>query len=80
MRLVLFDVDGTLILTQGAGLRAFYRAMDRHFGVKVDGEVIHPDGKTDPLILNELLKHLGLEDRWSEETRDSLFLILSRVS
>jgi phosphoglycolate phosphatase len=73
MQLVLFDVDGTLILTHGAGMRAFYRAMDRHFGVKVDQAPIEPDGKTDPLILGELLKHFHLEDRWSGEIRDLFF-------
>ena len=72
MQLVLFDVDGTLILTGHAGMRAFYRAMDRHYNVKVDEEVIRPDGKTDPLILRELLRHFNLEDQWREETRDAL--------
>jgi phosphoglycolate phosphatase len=73
MRLVLFDVDGTLISTHGAGMRAFYRAIDKVFNVKVDGEVVRPDGKTDPLILKELLKQFDLEERWRYETRDLLF-------
>jgi phosphoglycolate phosphatase len=73
MRLVLFDVDGTLITTRGAGMRAFYRTMDHLFKVKVDEEAIRPDGKTDPLILKELLKQSNLEDRWCDKTRDVLF-------
>ena len=73
MHLVLFDVDGTLILTGGAGMRAFYRAMTRLFDISVDREVIRPDGKTDPLILRELLQHFGIEDRLNDRTRDLLF-------
>ncbi|MBN1569048.1 MAG: HAD hydrolase-like protein [Acidobacteria bacterium] len=74
MLLVLFDVDGTLILTHGAIMRALHRAMNHHFGVPADQAPIQPDGKTDPLILRELLEYFHLEDRWSEATRD---LVLS---
>jgi phosphoglycolate phosphatase-like HAD superfamily hydrolase len=73
MRLVLFDVDGTLILTGGAGMRAYYRAMHSVFDIKVDGEFIRPDGKTDPLIAKELLAHFNLMDRWCDSSRDALF-------
>jgi phosphoglycolate phosphatase len=73
MHLVLFDIDGTLITTQGAGMRAFYRAMDDLFGVKVESEVIHPDGKTDPLILRELLQYYNLESLWQDESREAVF-------
>jgi phosphoglycolate phosphatase len=73
MQLVLFDVDGTLISTHGAGMRAFYRAMDRHFGVNAYQAPIRPDGKTDPLILGELLRYFHLEDQWRDDTRDVLF-------
>jgi phosphoglycolate phosphatase len=73
MKLVLFDVDGTLISTKGAGMRAFCRALKHHFGVHVEGEVIRPDGKTDPLILKELLEHYNLAERWCEETCEALF-------
>jgi phosphoglycolate phosphatase-like HAD superfamily hydrolase len=54
-------------------MRAFYRSMERHFKVQVNEAVIRPDGKTDPLILRELLKHFDLEGQWREETRDALF-------
>ncbi len=73
MRLVLFDVDGTLITTGGAGMRAFYRALRLIFGVEVIDEAVRPDGKTDPLILKELLTHYGLTDRCGDKTRDDLF-------
>ncbi|MBC7843325.1 MAG: HAD family hydrolase [Gemmatimonadaceae bacterium] len=51
--LVLFDIDGTLLLAHGAGRRAVHRAMVDVFGVT--GPELHPfDGKTDPQIVREL--------------------------
>jgi phosphoglycolate phosphatase-like HAD superfamily hydrolase len=59
-RLVLFDIDGTLITTDGAPRRAFHRAMLEVYGTA--GPIAtHPfDGKTDPQIARELLTHAGL--------------------
>jgi phosphoglycolate phosphatase len=73
MRLVLFDVDGTLISTRGAGMKAFYRALKHIFDVDVNEEVIRPDGKTDPLILKELLAYFNLADKWQDKTANDLF-------
>jgi phosphoglycolate phosphatase-like HAD superfamily hydrolase len=73
MRLALFDIDGTLILTGGAGMRAFYRAVQQVFGIRVDREVVNPDGKTDPLIAKGLLEHFGQSERWNDESRAQLF-------
>ncbi len=57
--LVLFDIDGTLLLTPGAGRRAITSAMaDR----MIDSEVwqrIRFDGKTDPQIVREMLAAAG---------------------
>jgi len=57
--LVLFDIDGTLLLTPGAGRRAITAAMaDR----MIDGEAwqrIRFDGKTDPQIVREMLAAAG---------------------
>ena len=51
--LVLFDIDGTILLAHGAGRRAVHRAMRDVFGAT--GPELHPfDGKTDPQILHEL--------------------------
>lgn len=73
MRLVLFDVDGTLILTGGAGMRAFYRAVQAVLDLKVDNGIIRPDGKTDSRIVKELLAHFDMTGRWSQDTQDALF-------
>jgi len=73
MRLVMFDVDGTLIRSHGAGMRAFHRAIEHVFQVSVGREVIRPDGKTDPLIAREILAHFGMEQHLTEPARDALF-------
>ncbi len=73
MRLVLFDIDGTLILTGGAGMRAFFRAFDRVFRIPVKSEVVRPDGKTDPLIAMELLDYYGRRSLWNKESSAALF-------
>ena len=73
MRLVMFDVDGTLILSSHAGMRAFHRAFEDVFHLPVDREVVRPDGKTDPLIAREMLAFFDLAERWTEHTQRSLF-------
>jgi phosphoglycolate phosphatase len=61
-KLVLFDIDGTLLSTQGAGARAFRRAMlevYRETG-PIDEYEFH--GRTDPQIARELLRLAGFDD------------------
>ncbi len=54
-RLVLFDIDGTLLLTAGAGRRAITRALAELVGDVTAFERVRFDGKTDPQIVAELL-------------------------
>ncbi len=61
MKLVLFDIDGTLLLTGGAGSRALRRALYRVFGLANGMNSIRPDGKTDPQIVQEALRRHGKE-------------------
>jgi len=60
-KLVLFDIDGTILWTDGAGRRAVFGALVEHFGV-VDPGDHRFDGKTDPQIVRELLKKAGVSD------------------
>ena len=54
MRVVLFDIDGTLLWTDGAGRRAVHQALEDVFGAPApDGHEF--DGKTDPQIVRELM-------------------------
>lgn len=60
----LFDVDGTLLLTDGAAREAFAFAVRERLGVEDDLRDIAFAGRTDPLILDDILiKHgRGLPD------------------
>lgn len=59
MKVVLFDIDGTILWTDGAGRRAVHRALEDVFGHAVP-EGHEFDGKTDPQIVRELLELGGL--------------------
>ena len=54
MRLILFDIDGTLLLTDGTGQRSYERVMNEMFGIENAWSSYSPAGKTDPLIIQEL--------------------------
>lgn len=60
-RLVLFDIDGTLV-AGGPAKGAFHVALLETFGTAGDIEVHNFAGKTDPQIARELLRSAGLED------------------
>src|SRR6266516_4248174 len=59
MKLVLFDIDGTLLWTDGAGRRAIHRALLDETGTAGPIETYRFDGKTDPQIVRELLALAG---------------------
>jgi phosphoglycolate phosphatase-like HAD superfamily hydrolase len=56
---VLFDIDGTILWTDGAGRRAVHRALEEVFGAPVQ-EGHEFDGKTDPQIVRELMELGGI--------------------
>ncbi|HWA40541.1 MAG TPA: hypothetical protein VG712_02960, partial [Gemmatimonadales bacterium] len=58
-RLVLFDIDGTILLTAGAGRRAVLRAVAEVLPLNDAARPVRFDGKTDPLIVMELLAAAG---------------------
>jgi len=70
--LVLFDIDGTILLANGAGRRSVHQAMRDVFGVS--GPESHPfDGKTDPQIVRELGTMAGItEDVITERMDEAL--------
>ncbi|HEX5004706.1 MAG TPA: HAD family hydrolase [Gemmatimonadales bacterium] len=57
--LVLFDIDGTLLLTTGAGRRAITAALADRLGDGDAWRTLAFDGKTDPQIVRELLESAG---------------------
>lgn len=60
-RLVLFDIDGTLLWTDGAGRRAMEAALLSVFG-SPGARSYHFDGKTDLQIVRDLMRAEGHDD------------------
>lgn len=59
--LVLFDIDGTLVLTGGAGLRAMTRAFEEIVGAPRGLDGIPVAGRTDWVILSDAVQRSGRE-------------------
>src|SRR5256712_13610578 len=62
MKLVLFDIDGTFVGTDGAGRRAIQRALVDEAGTAGPIDSYRFDGKTDPQIVQDLLSLAGHAD------------------
>src|SRR5688572_29581094 len=60
-RLVLFDIDGTLLSSHGAGRRAMEAALIESFGSRGSPDYRY-DGKTDRQIVRDLMRAQGFED------------------
>src|SRR3954464_3841412 len=60
VRLVLFDIDGTLIRTSGAGIKAFAKVFETEFNA-VDGfEKLKFSGRTDVSLVREFFTVHGV--------------------
>jgi phosphoglycolate phosphatase-like HAD superfamily hydrolase len=72
-RVFLFDIDGTLVLTGGSGMRALERATFELSGV--EGATLHilADGKTDPLLAAEIAAALPAHHGAAPDFADRLF-------
>jgi phosphoglycolate phosphatase-like HAD superfamily hydrolase len=58
-KLLLFDIDGTLLASGGAGERALRQAVLERFGVDDDLKTIEIAGRTDSGIARQVLKKYG---------------------
>ena len=65
-RLILFDLDGTLIRSLN-GFVAFNEAIYKTFGLAGDIRTVIPDGNTDPLILEDIFTTANLKVEITEE-------------
>jgi phosphoglycolate phosphatase-like HAD superfamily hydrolase len=61
LKLVLFDIDGTLVWTDGAGRRAIHHALTEVFGTTGPADYRF-DGKTDPQIVRDMMRIVGHDD------------------
>lgn len=72
-RLILFDIDQTLVFTDGAGMKCLTRALREVAGT--DLAAVVPDGKTDPRIVREALAHVSIPpQRWPALEHECLVL------
>ncbi|CAN5623295.1 HAD hydrolase-like protein [soil metagenome] len=71
MKLILFDVDSTLLSSEGAGMRAMRAALTELFGTTGDPAYRY-DGKTDRQIVRDLMRGHGHTDEYIDERMDAL--------
>ncbi len=71
-KLILFDIDGTLVLTGGAGIRAMNRACEQLVGHPHALEGIPVAGRTDRIILSDVVSRAGrtLDDGLLDRLRE----------
>jgi phosphoglycolate phosphatase len=69
-RLFLFDIDGTLMLSGGAGARALGRALLEVFGLPNALEGVRLHGQTDPQIVADALERAGRTQSATAEELD----------
>ena len=70
-KLVLFDIDGTILLTAGAGRRAIM-AIGDEVGENLAFDRVRFDGKTDPQIVAELLEAAGQRGPYPSDRVETL--------
>ena len=86
--LILFDVDGTLVDTAGAGRRGLLRSFREVFGVdevETRTAAVRLGGKTDPAIISEMAAALGIvasdvESRYADLRRAYLAALQDELS
>ena len=75
MRLVLFDIDGTLITDRGAARDAFAAALEAVYGYDGDLSPYDFSGRTDPQIARWVLRDHGFTDEAIDEAMPRLWQI-----
>ena len=60
-RLVLFDIDGTLLHTNAVGVKAFAKSLDILFNVKNGTRGLKFSGRTDTALVREIFLNHGIE-------------------
>ncbi len=78
MHVCLFDIDGTLIHTRGAGMAALREGLRLAFGIAEPTDQVAVHGRTDRGITRDLFRHHGIDDRvehW-EQFREAYLRVL----
>ncbi|MEK6247192.1 MAG: HAD hydrolase-like protein [Planctomycetales bacterium] len=78
MRICLFDIDGTLISSGGAGSSAFEAALEAEFGIDITDHQVPYSGRTDRAIIGDMFSLYNVEntvDNWQRFHRAYLGLL-----
>jgi phosphoglycolate phosphatase-like HAD superfamily hydrolase len=70
---VLFDIDETMISSDGAGRRAFARVLEREYAIPEEIGHINMSGKTDPQILKEIFEYAKKPHLHTDETLEEFY-------
>jgi phosphoglycolate phosphatase-like HAD superfamily hydrolase len=73
MRLVLFDIDGTLLKTDGIGRTSTRQALERVYGTWGEMEKFYPGGRTIEAIVFDTLLDAGLHPEIIQAGRELFF-------
>ena len=74
MRLVLFDIDGTLLSSEGLGRASMQRALAEVFG-SPGNPTYRYDGKTDKQIIRDVMRLEGHSDAHIDSRMDTLIVL-----
>uniref|UniRef100_A0A803M6W5 Uncharacterized protein n=1 Tax=Chenopodium quinoa TaxID=63459 RepID=A0A803M6W5_CHEQI len=81
--LVTFDIDGTLIQSDGTNSNHFYQAFSyailQVFGIHGTIDVIQPHGSTDPAILVNTLVHYGISSEVTGNLEETAWMKLDAL-
>jgi phosphoglycolate phosphatase len=77
-RLVLFDIDGTLLWPNGAGALAMYRALTEVYGTAGALDHVYMAGMTDRAIIHQALTGGGLSPEAMQAHWESFSLAMAR--
>ena len=78
--LILFDIDGTMLSSEGIGVRSMEKAGEVLFGKRFSLKDLPIGGRLDPLIWNDICLKYGIAEpnRWQDEFRTTYVSILEQ--
>ncbi len=77
MRLLLFDIDGTLIRSNSAGRMAMQAALEEMFDSSGPLESYNMSGKTDARIITDLLTAIGISDHEIDKKLPAIYKLMA---
>lgn len=78
-KLLLFDVDGTILTTFGQAKEAFRVALKEIFGTEGSIDAFSWSGKLDPVIVFELMKGAGFEESFINQRVDDALRLYEKI-